>query len=504
MTDQTHETLASVDLGSNSFHMLVAKVDADGRLSKIDSLRESVRLGGGLTEDKLLTDEVQERGLQALKKFRQRLEALPQGSVRVAGTNTLRKARNASEFIKKATEVLGHPIEVISGREEARLIYLGVANGHSTQSGKRLIIDIGGGSTEMILGEGMDMELTESVSTGCVELSKRYFDDGQLTFERFERASLSAKLSILPVSQRLIQSTWEHTIGCSGTIKAIRRIVLERGWSPSGITLDSLYALRREMIKAGHVDKLSFESLKKSRRPVLAGGLADLIAVFEMLQIEEMEVSKQALREGLLYDLIGRMEKSDVREHTVQSFMNNWRIDRVQAEQVADLAVHFFHQVKGYWAKEKHQNLLRWAGLLHEIGLQISHRRYHRHGAYVLANADLAGFSFQEQQLLATLVLYHRRKCKPEQMVLPELLTEPIKRLCVLLRLAVLFCRQRVKTDLLPVRLEIDGDQVFLMCDAQWLEARALLKADLEKERKNLSYIGIQLNIVWEPQAADG
>ena len=307
----SHDILAAIDLGSNSFHMLIAKVDEFGGLEKIDSLRESVRLGEGLTKEKRLTSAIQQRGLKCLERFQERIAELPQGAVRIAGTNTLRKAKNAQEFIDKAQKILGHPIEIISGSEEARLIYMGVDHGHDTQEDKRLVIDIGGGSTELIVGEKSKLLITESLPLGCVSSSFDFFQGGTLTQERFTKATIHAKLHILPVFEPIIQANWLHVIGCSGTIKAIRRIVQKHHWCDTGITLSSLHTLRQEMIQAEHISNLSLKALRDTRRPVLAGGLAILIGLFEMFGLQHMEVSKQALREGLLYDLIEQLKQEE-------------------------------------------------------------------------------------------------------------------------------------------------------------------------------------------------
>jgi exopolyphosphatase/guanosine-5'-triphosphate,3'-diphosphate pyrophosphatase len=498
MSGVPFETFASVDLGSNSFHMLVANVTPDGGLSKIDSLRDSVRLGEGLTADKFLTEEAQERALTCLGRFQQRLQSLPRGAVRVVGTNTLRMAKNASLFLRKAERVLGHPIEVISGHEEARLIYLGVLHGQDAREGKRLVVDIGGGSTEVILGEGADLSLVESFSFGCVSLSRTFFPGGVITPQAFWRGIVEAKRALLPFCQRLALMGWDHAIGCSGTIKAIRRIVRAEGWSDIGITRDALYKLKEAMIAAGHVDALSFSAMKESRRTVLAGGLCALLAIFEMFDLQRMDVSKQALREGLLYDLLGRFDHRDIREQTVQAMMERWHVDSHQVARVNEVAMHLFAQVRDAW--ELHQpaceTLLRWACSIHELGLQISHRKHHHHGAYIISNADLPGFSFLEQQQLATLVLYHRKKMKiRDNIVSSERLTKPLRALCVILRLAVLFCRERVGSGLPHVMLEPREGGFVMKVKEEWLESRPLMRADLEAERKMLSFAEIDMDI---------
>jgi len=311
---ESSETLAAIDLGSNSFHMLVAKVDDSGKLVKIASVRESVRLGQGLTEEQTLTPESQKRALKCLGRFQLHLQGLAEDGIRVAGTNTLRCARNAESFIGDAQAVLGHQIEILSGHEEARLIYMGVANGHAHHDGKRLVIDIGGGSTELIVGTGPKVHVAESISMGCVSLSLSFFPLGGLDEGRFCQAIEWALKSTQPALSLISEqyNDCKHVVGCSGTIKAICRIAQSQGWIDEELTLEALMKLKDVMTQAGHVDELAFDGLKKSRKPVLAGGLCALIALFEALQIERMEVSKQALREGLLYDLVARRGTSPV------------------------------------------------------------------------------------------------------------------------------------------------------------------------------------------------
>jgi exopolyphosphatase/guanosine-5'-triphosphate,3'-diphosphate pyrophosphatase len=488
--------VAAVDLGSNSFHMIVARLDESGTLSVIDKLRETVRLGGGLKENGKLSKESMERALACLEQFGQRIRSLPKGDVRVAGTNTLRVARNAEKFLRVAEERLGHPIEVISGREEARLIYLGVAHGRAARTGKRLVVDIGGGSTEFIIGEGKESERRESLYTGCVSASRKYFDDGAITQKRMTRGIIDSELVFYPVARFMRAGNWEEAVGCSGTIKSIRNIVHAEGWCDSGITLDALYRLQNKMVKQGSVDKLSLESLKPERAPVLPGGVAILTAVFETLDIVEMRVSDQALREGLLYDLIGRLQHKDAREATVQSAMQRWNLDTEHAGNVTATVKKLFNQVRADWKlTDEHRDMLVWAAQLHEIGLQISHGTYHKRGAYILTHADLPGFSRQEQALLATLVLSHRQRFRINAFDdLVESARMPGVRLCVLLRLAVLFHRGRTDEQVPDVMILVDSNHVELHFPYGWLHQHPLTQADLGKECEYLKDAKITLH----------
>jgi exopolyphosphatase/guanosine-5'-triphosphate,3'-diphosphate pyrophosphatase len=490
-------TVAGVDLGSNSFHMIVARLEDNGTLSIIDRLRESVRLGGGLKENGKLSRVARERALDCLERFGQRIRNLPQGDVRIVGTNTLRVARNAEKFVQEAQQRLGHPIEIVSGREEARLIYLGVAHGRATREGRRLVVDIGGGSTELIIGEGKDSLLRESMYTGCVSASRRYFHDGEITEKRMTSAIINAELKFYPVAKdfRAGKDKWEEAVGCSGTIKSIRNIVQAEGWCDTGINLESLYKMRAALIKQGHIDKLKLAELKDDRAAVLPGGLAVLIAVFETLGIEQMRVSEQALREGLLYDLVGRIQHKDTREATVQSVLARWNLDQEHANNVMRTAMAFFEQVELDWSLNgENKLLLKWAAQLHEIGLQISHGAYHKRGAYILTHADLPGFSRTEQVLLATLVLNHRQKLRRssfEDMV--KRAQQPGLRLCILLRLAVLLHRGRTDEQVPGITLRVDKSGIELVFPGNWLDQHSLTHADLKKECRFLEDAGFTL-----------
>ena len=481
---ENSRTVAAVDLGSNSFHMIVARLDDAGTLSIIDRLRETVRLGGGLKDNGKLSKASMEVALECTERFGQRVRALARGDVRIVGTNTLRVARNADSFLRAAEENFGHPIEVISGREEARLIYLGVAHGRAARTGKRLVADIGGGSTELIIGEGKESERRESLYTGCVSASRKYFDDGVISQKRMTRAIIDSELVFYPVARFMRAGNWEEAVGCSGTIKAIRNIVHAEGWCESGITLDALYRLQHTMVGQGSVDKLELESLKADRAPVLPGGVAILTAIFETLGIDRMRVSDQALREGLLYDLVGRLQHQDARDTTVQSAMQRWNLDTEHANRVTATAENLFEQVQQDWdLTHEHRDMLVWAAQLHEIGLQISHGAYHRRGAYILAHADFPGFSRPEQAMLATLVLSHRQRFRMNAF---DDLVEPVRlpgvRLCVLLRLAVLFHRGRTDEQVPDVVIKADKNFVELHFPYGWLDQHPLTQADLGKE----------------------
>jgi exopolyphosphatase/guanosine-5'-triphosphate,3'-diphosphate pyrophosphatase len=495
---QARATLAAVDLGSNSFHLIVARLE-DGQLHVIDRLREMVQLAGGFDAQKNLTQEAQERALNCLSRFAERLRDLPPGAVRAVGTNTLRRARNGNAFRLLAERALGHPIEVIAGREEARLVYLGVAHGLAGDKGRRLVIDIGGGSTEFIIGEGVEPLYRESLLMGCVSMSQGVFADGRITDKRMRQAELAARVQLEPIETSYRRMGWDTTVGSSGTIKAIGAIVEAEGWSQNGISRAGMARLRQAMVDVGDVNALTLAGLKDERRLVLAGGFAVLNAAFEALAIEHMQVSDMALREGVLYDLVGRIRHEDVRERTVSRLATRIGVDAEQARRVEATALDFLRQVSEPWGLpgEVSAEMLAWAARLHEIGLVISHNQHHKHGGYLLLNADLAGFSRQEQAVLAALVRGHRRKISPSAFeVLEEGDRQPAVKLCLLLRLAVLLHRGRRDDHLPALSLKIvksEPSKLKLRFPQDWLEGHPLTAADLEQEATYLKAAGFKL-----------
>ncbi len=477
-------TIAAVDLGSNSFHLIVAQIE-NGQLQIIDRIKEMVRLGAGLTKKKQLTEEARERALDCLSRFGQRLRDLPRDAVRAVGTNTLRQVRDGGAFLEAAQKALGHPIEIIAGREEARLVYLGVAHGLAAGDEKRLVVDIGGGSTELIIGQGMAPRERESLFMGCVSFSQRFFPDGSVTRQSMDAAVIAGRLEIRPVQTFYDSSRWQLAVGSSGTIRSIREVVQAEGWSEKGISRKSLKKLRKALVEAGHVEKVKLQALSDNRRPVFAGGVAVLSAVFKALDIEQMRVSDLALREGLLYELLGSIRHHDSRDRTVETLARRYGLDQAQGERVAATALDLLRQVRASWnlAGQENEQLLQWAARLHELGLAISHSGYHKHGAYILANADLAGFSRQSQELLAMLVRAHRRK-------FPRALFETLgketrqgtERLAILLRLAVLLHRGRSPHGKPPLGILAEGENIALSFPREWLEAHPLTEAELERE----------------------
>ncbi len=489
-------TIAAVDLGSNSFHLIVAQIE-NGQLQVIDRLKEMVRLGAGLDNKKRLAEEAQERALDCLLRFGQRLRDLPSHAVRAVGTNTLRQIRDDGAFLRKAEQALNHPIEIVAGHEEARLVYLGVAHGLAGGEEKRLVVDIGGGSTELIIGAGMETQNRESLFMGCVSFSQRFFPDGKFTQQLMDAAVIAGRLEVRPVQTIYENDNWELAVGSSGSIRSIRDVVQAQGWADKGISRKSLKKLRKAVIEAGSINNLKLDGLSENRRPVFAGGVAVLSAVFKALGIEQMRVSDLALREGLLFELLGSIQHHDVRERTVGTLVQRYGLDQGQGKRVAATAQTLLDQVEDSWKLDDAELrlLLQWAATLHEIGVAISHDSYHKHGAYILANADLAGFSRQTQGSLAILVRSHRRKFPLSQFNdLGKELREQIKRLAILLRLSVLLHRGRSPQRKPRLGIMAEKNNIILSFPDDWLDEHPLTTAELEREANYLDSAGYFLS----------
>lgn len=493
---QDGELLAAVDLGSNSYHMVVARYQ-HGELRVIDRLRDSVRMAAGLRSDGSLDSQRRDRALACLARFGQRLRALPPGRVRAVATNTVRRMSAPHAFLLPAETALGHPIEIVSGREEARLIYLGVAHSLPESRERRLCIDVGGGSTEFIIGMGMEALETESLQMGCVASTLRFFEDGKLTAKRWRQAQTEIGVELQQFAADYRARGWGETIGSSGTIRAIGNIVQANGWSDAGITHASLGRLREGLLAAGSIDKLRLLGLSEERQSVIVGGIVILEAAFAALRLERMQVCETAMREGLLYDLIGRAEQRDPRTASIEALVRRYDADRVHAQRVEATALLLFDQIAESWQLDGDAlDWLRWAARIHEIGLAIAHSQHQVHGAYLVRNSDLAGFTRQEQDFLATILRCHRRK--PDQEVLaalPERSRRTAVRVTALLRLAVLLHRARSGDRLPALSARADERTLELKLDREWLEQHPLTVADLDQEREHLKDLGFKLQL---------
>ena len=493
-------SLAAVDLGSNSFHMVVAR-RVDNEIRMVDRMRERVQLAAGLDGNQMLTEEAQERALLCLARMGQRLRDLAPARVRAVGTNTLRKARNAPEFLERAHEALGHPIEIIAGREEARLIYLGVAHFLPDDETRSLVVDIGGGSTECIVGEGSHVLEADSLHMGCVSYSLRFFPEGELRRKHLRAAELAARLELRTLERRFRSLGWDVAYGASGTINAVSSVLKQSGWTEGEITPNGLRQLRKAVLAAGHRDQLSsLPGLKSERAAVLPGGVAILQALFESLGIKELRPSRTALREGVLLDLDGRVQQKDVRENTIRRLMLQFRVDLDQAERVERTASYLLGRVAEAWGIDdpEAKHLLRWAARLHEVGLVINYTSYHKHGAYLLEHAHMPGFSNDEKERLAALVRQHRRKLTSSDLSAYA----PLKRsryvhLGVLLRLAVLLNRGRSPRPLPYFGVTPDAEPAGLLLEfpPEWLEEHPLSVEDLNVEQGLLQARGVSLRV---------
>ncbi len=477
--------------------MVVARY-THGQLAILDRLREMVRLGAGIEADGRLNKDVTSRALACLERFGQRLRDMRPDSVRVVGTNALRRARKKEAFVERAREALGHPIEIVSGIEEARLIYSGVSHTMPAGAGRRLVCDVGGGSTEIIIGEGLQPLEMESLQMGCVRLSEEFFAEGRLSPKRMQRCRVAARQAIEPYQAAFRRRGWDEAVGSSGTVRAIFDSIQELDASSRQISAEGLERIIRELGEIEHIRDLKLNALTDDRKLSFAGGVAILAEVFEQLGIEGMKVADGAMREGLLYDLIGRYTDEDSRERTVRSMQGRYHVDLAQAERVEQTAVGFLDQVEEVWslADPSIELLLRWAARLHEIGLDVAHSGYHRHGAYLLANADMAGFPREEQQLLSIMVGSHRRKPAIEDA--GELAPPWDKRapaMTLLLRLAVLLHRGRSPVALPPLKLTAKDDSLEIRFPPGWLDDHPLTVADLQSEIEHLKGVGFRMRV---------
>jgi exopolyphosphatase/guanosine-5'-triphosphate,3'-diphosphate pyrophosphatase len=489
--------LAAIDLGSNSFHLLVAAV-SHGEMRPLETRGEKVQLAAGLRDGVLDSDAIA-RGFETLTRFRQVLDTFTPDTVRVVGTNTLRAAKNVRSFIGPAQAILDHPIEIVSGREEARLIYLGVAHSEADDDHARLVVDIGGGSTELIIGERFETRVLESLHMGCVGYQQRFFPTGAITTSRFDSAYRAAYLEALAVREEFCARGWGDCVGSSGTHLAIAEALRAQGWSRGEITRGGLQQLRRAVIDCGHVDALgAIAGLKPARYNVFAAGVAIASAVFEALDIATMHASSGALREGVVYDLIGRLQHEDVRERTVNALFKRSGLPDLHARRVREVADDLFIRVRDDWKLQpEHRELLRWAAQLHEIGLTISHSQFHKHGQYIIRNADLPGFSRDQQTAVATLVRAHRRKF-PGSLLASFGAADrlALTRLCLLLRLAVAF-KYVAPLDGLP-HMNIRATQRGYQLDfpAGWLQQHPLTLAELGREQAYLAQAGFNIELI--------
>ncbi|HQS31210.1 MAG: exopolyphosphatase [Polaromonas sp. 39-63-203] len=468
---QNGTRLAAVDLGSNSFRLEIGRLD-HGQIHRTEYLKETVRQGNGLDSDRNLTLDAMQRGWECLARFGERLAGFKKAQVRAVATQTLREARNREEFLARACKILGFPIDIISGREEARLIYQGVAHMLPQSDERRLVVDIGGRSTEIILGTDLNPRTMESYRVGSVAWSMKYFPEGQFTARAFDTAQIAAKAVLDEAVEVYRSSAWDVAYGSSGTIGAVSDILSAAGWPDGVITREGLDWLLDRLLKAQTAERLKLDGMKDDRRAVIGGGVSVLRAVFELMGVTQMRAAQGALRHGVLYDLLDREEElTDLRSTTVQRVARKFEADPAQAERISRVSRHLFVMASTALPpadSERFQRKLDWAAQLHEIGSQISHSDYHKHGAYILDNIDAPGFANPELHRLSLLVLGHRGKLRKLDVDFEDRVFV-LQLLC--LRLAVILCHARREPDLAGIELETGaqpGRLFVLNCPQEW------------------------------------
>jgi exopolyphosphatase/guanosine-5'-triphosphate,3'-diphosphate pyrophosphatase len=485
-----YTTLGAVDLGSNSFHLAIGRVDGD-QVYPLDSLKETVRLATGLTPDKNLDSLAQDRAFAALRKFSERLAGMPPEAVRVVGTNALRVAKNAQPFLRRAEGILGFPIEVIPGREEARLIYMGVVHSLPQSNHNRLVVDIGGGSTEFIIGNKLRPKATESLYMGCVSYTGRFFGEGRIEKKSLRHAELAAREQVQTIAARFAREGWKEAVGSSGTARSIAEVLQKNGQADGRITAAGLGWLREQLLAAGDFRKLALPGLREERIPVVAGGVAIMSGVFDELDLDEMTVAAGALRDGVLWDLLGRVHHRDIREVTADQFMHRYRVDPAQSQRVGHLAQSLLQSLDRDGELAARADYLSWATRLHEIGMSIAQAAYHKHSAYILANADMPGFSRQEQGWLSNLVLAQRGKLAKMRAAFDD---DPrLAALAFCLRVAVIFHRSRRTLKLPRIEASRSPKGFRLVIDPAWLGEHSLIALALDAEVAQWASVGLEL-----------
>lgn len=503
LASSEQELIAAVDLGSNSFHLVIARI-VDGALQLLHREKQKVQLADGLDDELQLSDEAMQRGLTVLSQFADTLQGMPPQSVRVIATYTLRRAKNANRFLQLAQPLFPFPIEVISGQEEARFIYQGVAH-FETYPGQRLVIDIGGGSTEFAIGIDFQPLKLASRNMGCVSFAKQFFPKGRISPKKFERAQLQAEQELEVIATAYKAIGWQQVVGTSGTIKTIKDIVAGLNWHPHVVTEEHLLKLRQLLLQVEDCQQLDLPGLTDDRKQLLAPGLAILLAAFRMLPIKELVYVDAALREGVLYEMSDRLQHHDIRQHTIDSLIKRYNVDTEQAGRVARTVARLQAQTEAVWQLgQDWAQLLQFAASVYEIGLQINSASVQRHSAYILKNANLPGFNQEQQQVLASLVRNHRRKIKPDDFDRLHLYhSEQLACAICLFRLAVLLNQKR-REDVVPEFSVTAGPGTLqLQIDADWYQQQTVLAADLRSEQQFISRLGLTLDCPGLPALQD-
>ena len=481
---------AAIDLGSNSFHMLVVR-EVAGAIRTVAKVKRKVRLAAGLDADSRLSREAMERGWDCLRLFAEQLQDVPKENTRIVGTATLRLAANVDSFLTEAERILGHHIEVIPGEDEARTNYQGVS-WTSSGEGKRLAIDIGGASTELVIGEQNDAKLLNSLHMGCVTWLKRYFSDGLLSEANFEAAIHGAKAGLAQVQQGYLDLGWITCVGASGTVQALQEIMIAQGRSER-VTLSKLNELKMQAIECGRIDQLALQGLVPERLTVFPSGLAILIAIFEELRIDNMTLAGGALREGLIYGMVGRKRDCDARERTAESLITRYQLDREQAERVRNACLTAFLQLKEPWhlSEQYGRPMLRWAAMLYELGLCIEYKKAPQHAAYIIDNIDMPGFTSAQKQLLSALLLNQRDDFKLDALERQNAVSmNQACHLARILRLAIILCMRRTEGTVPDFRLEAQEEALTIWLPQGWPQVHYLRASELQDEAKRQTLMG--------------
>ncbi|EED34209.1 exopolyphosphatase [Luminiphilus syltensis NOR5-1B] len=489
------DLLAAIDLGSNSFHLIVARVE-HGEVRPVHTLAERVQLGAGLKKSKLDSDAIA-RGLACLARFGQLLDSVEPRRIRVVGTNALRQAKNYRSFTEPAAKLLGVPVDVVYGREEARLVYLGVAHTLADDEHSRLVIDIGGGSTEFIVGQRFEPIRLQSLQLGCVSYTQRFFPKGVISKQHFKNAYDQARLEVSHIRKQFDARHWKECVGSSGTLQAIEALAKSSGLTSGGIDSAALKALRKALLGFETMADIKLEGLSEKRRDVIAAGVAITQAIFDGLDIDQMRTSSGALREGVIYDLMGRLSHEDVRERSIAAMLQRYKSDETVAELVSRRVGYLAERVQDAWKlSDANIELLRWAGRSHEIGIAIAQKHYHRHSAYLLLNSDLPGFSQNEQEIMATLVKGLQGKIRDDLLEdIPKNEREKISRMIALLRLAVVFKYVESLVTLPDFSVEVSDNTLTLTFPDGWHDLHPLTTWEIKESEAAMKKLGVKLKL---------
>ena len=491
--DTTQSLLAAIDLGSNSFHLIIAKSDF-GELRPVQALAEKVQLGE-TSSAATLTPGAIDRGLACLERFKQLIDSTAPAKIRIVGTNALRRAKNRLDFIEPAEQILGAPIDVIYGREEARLIYLGVAHTLSDDEDTRLVVDIGGGSTEFILGERFEPLRLESLQMGCVSFGEAFFPDGKITKERFDAAYHRARIEVSHIRRNYHSECWQDAVGSSGTLRAIETLITTAGHREKGIDRAALSELKKQLLAFAHVDEIKLEGLSESRKGVVTAGLAITMGIFDGLQIPMMRTSTGALREGVIYDLIGRFSHEDVRTRTISAMQQRYSVDQTIADLVTHRVTLLAEATRETWRLEPSDiALLEWSGALHEIGVAVSQKNYSQHSAYLVVNTDLPGFAEQDQAIMAALIAGLKGKVRSEVLdPISKRKRQTVSRMMVLLRLAVILKHVEALEALPDLSVSASEETLTLTFPEQWGADHPLTTWEIEQSTSAMKRLGVSV-----------